>query len=109
LPGAMKFRKKPVVIDAVPIAELLRDAASDWKGLPSWVRDEYDRGNVIFGNAHVLINTLEGTHRGEKDDMLIRGVKGELYPCKPDIFALIYESANEEPTVATPHAGGKEA
>lgn len=58
-----KFRKKPVVIEAVQLTE----------------RTE--------------IHTLEGTMVGEPGDWLITGVKGEQYPCKPDIFAATYEPA----------------
>jgi len=41
----------------------------------------------------MLIHTLEGTHQANPGDYIIRGVKGELYPCKPDIFELTYEAA----------------
>jgi len=44
------------------------------------------------GNHSVLIKTLEGDHTGDLSDWIIRGVKGELYPCKPDIFAATYEA-----------------
>lgn len=56
-----KFRKKPVVIEAVQLTRV------------------------------TLIETLEGTMRGEPGDWLITGVKGEQYPCKPDIFEATYE------------------
>ena len=43
----------------------------------------------------MLVKTLEGDHTGGFDDWIIRGVKGELYPCKPDIFAATYEAVEE--------------
>lgn len=90
---AMKFRKKPVVIEAFPVRAALDYAANDWKKLPMWLADSYEAGNILFAKDHVQIQTLEGDHRGDLDDMIIQGVKGELYPCKPDIFSATYEPA----------------
>ena len=87
-----KFRKKPVVIDAWRVSDLLHDARSNWKGLPEPIRDAYETGDVIFADA-IHITTFEGTMLGEPTDWVICGVKGELYPCKPDIFAATYEPA----------------
>lgn len=87
----MKFRKKPVVIEAVLIADVIHAARSDWKSLPAWVGKAYEAGAIVFLPDHVSISTLEGVHRAEREDWLIRGVKGELYPCKPDIFEMTYE------------------
>jgi hypothetical protein len=93
----MKFRKKPVVIDAfqVPppcndgnigdhgtLAATLHFMAPDAK----WV--------VANGKGEIDIETLEGTMRASNGDWIIRGVKGELYPCKPDIFAATYEQVH---------------
>jgi len=60
-----KFRKIPVVIEAYQTEE------------------------------EVLIETLEGTMKADKGDWIIRGVKGELYPCKPDVFEMTYEKVKE--------------
>ena len=93
----MKFRKKPVVIEAVQIEKGLLDTAPEWlweaantgvislAGINSFTRDE----------PWAEINTLEGIMRGEKGDWIIRGVKGELYPCKPDIFEATYEPVED--------------
>ena len=76
----------------------------DWKSLPQWFRDAYDGKNhsgvkTIVGINHpepcINIVTLEGVMRADIDDWIIRGVKGELYPCKPDIFAATYEEVVE--------------
>jgi hypothetical protein len=91
-----RFRKKAVVIDAVPVRDVLRAASRDWKALPKWLAEEYERGNIVFAASDVHIRTLEGTLIAQPDDMLIRGIKGEIYPCKPDIFAATYESAEPE-------------
>lgn len=95
-----KFRKKPIEIEAVSVHEALNAAGADWDALPSWLKDAYEsgeHGGVVFARDHVLIGTMEGTMRGDIDDMIIRGVKGELYPCKPDIFAATYEAVTEWP------------
>lgn len=93
----MKFRKKPVVIDAFPCHRLLHWAANDWKALPDWVRAYYDikeKGKgILFRPDGMDISTLEGVMTAEPADWVIRGVKGEIYPCKPDIFEATYEPA----------------
>jgi hypothetical protein len=88
-----KYRKKPVEIEAVRIRAVMRNAEDDWSGLPEWVKDAYDRGDILFRPDGVEIRTLEGHDFGGPNDMLIRGVGGELYPCKPDIFEMNYEPA----------------
>lgn len=87
----MKYRKKPVVIDAW---EISKDTP-----MPEWVVAAFgalNRGIFwdVVGVLHVI--TLEGVMHAKPGDMLIRGVKGELYPCKPDIFAATYELVKEQ-------------
>jgi hypothetical protein len=83
----MKFRKKPVVIDAV----LFRAGEQDCELA----------GDVVAGRVRypedgtMLIDTLEGTMIAQPGDWIIRGVKGELYPCKPDIFAATYDMVDD--------------
>jgi hypothetical protein len=71
----MKFRKKPVVIEAT-----------------QWFKDG-DHTAVYRGDlsASCFIDTLEGVHIVSPGDWIITGVKGEHYPCKPDIFEMTYE------------------
>jgi len=80
-----KYRKKPVVIDAVQ----WRGDITDIIGLFGGSTTEAVEQNL--GDPALLIPTLEGTMRAEVGDWIIRGVQGELYPCKPDIFAATYE------------------
>ena len=61
--------------------------------LPSWVDDAREACAINVGRHGVTIATLEGVMRAEPDDWIIRGIKGELYPCKPDVFAATYEVA----------------
>lgn len=84
----MKFRKKPVVIEAVSVNDALLAA---WEDLPDWLEAAYERGEVLFCPTHVEITTLEGTMKGDRGDWIICGVQGELYPCKPEIFDETYE------------------
>lgn len=87
-----KFRKKPVVIEAIQIADILDAGVSkeDFSKFPMWFTESE---NVLIHHDGVDVRTLEGQMRGERDDWLICGVKGELYPCKPDIFEATYEPA----------------
>ena len=87
----MKYRKKPVEIEAIRVREALTAAANDWNLLPNWLQDAYERGGIVFEHEQISITTLEGTMIGSRDDWIIRGVKGELYPCKPDIFEATYD------------------
>lgn len=79
----MKFRKKPVVIEAV-----------QYDGTKLAIAEIMRLGNgIMLYPDHLVIKTLEGDHRADTGDWIIKGVKGELYPCKPDIFAQTYEPA----------------
>lgn len=90
-----KYRKKPVVIEAMqfrgPKATLSDvDYAvefDDWM-----VANQGDRACRYVGDT-IIIPTLEGDHIASEGDWIIRGVQGELYPCKPDIFAATYDPA----------------
>lgn len=86
----MKFRKKPVVIEAVQFNknEDIGNAALLW--------GENFQNALVFDmetDEVVGIDTLEGMHRLSKGDWIIKGVKGEFYPCKPDIFEMTYEKS----------------
>ena len=81
-----KFRKKPVVIDAVQYRNSMRSA------------DKLPDGVFIVPTVEgdmPVIHTLEGDMIVRDGDWVITGVKGERYPCKPDIFAATYESVEE--------------
>ena len=79
----MKYRKKPVVIETI---QYTGDNAEECIALQIGTpRPVWDKGD------HLIIGTLEGNHRADVGDWIIKGVKGELYPCKPDIFDMTYE------------------
>jgi hypothetical protein len=92
MPEPERFRKKPVEVEAISVDRALRAAENDWGGLPVWLSEAYEAGDVVFACDHIIITTLEGSMLGQRGDWLIRGVQGELYPCKPDIFAATYEA-----------------
>lgn len=93
----MKYRKKPVVIEAFQMTEARRVDNSDW---PAWLNESWRDGTLYRADINapmpdiLRIRTLEGDHTVSWGDWIIRGVKGELYPCKPDIFAMTYEAAS---------------
>lgn len=83
-----KYRKKPVIIDAFQFFNVKdKGCIKITDGKLETVYPIYKDKNSYF----LLIKTLEGTHRASEGDWIIIGVKGEHYPCKPDIFALTYE------------------
>lgn len=89
----MKFRKKPVVIEAVQWDGADVDSVLALCLTKASVRRPYVRNE---SNQHyLLIDTLEGTMTAERGDWIIKGVKGELYPCKPDIFEATYEPVED--------------
>lgn len=83
----MKFRKKPVVIEAIQFTGKNRDEILVGLGMPE-IGEDFLTGNL-------LIQTLEGEHEARPGDWIIKGVKGEFYPCKPDIFEMTYEPVTE--------------
>ena len=104
------YRKKPVEIEAALCDDLLRAASRDWKALPEWVAAAYERGDIIFASSFINVRTLEGVMRCDRGSMLIRGVQGEIYPCKSDIFEATYERvADDERTNQVSEVRGDEA
>ena len=95
-----KYRKKPVVIEAFQMTRERRQNNIDWPHWlnEAWQKDFSEKGAVgcedypnSDGTDTLIIQTLEGVHNVGWDDFIIQGVHGELYPCKPDIFAATYE------------------
>ena len=93
-----KFRKKPIVIEAFQMTEARRSDNSEW---PMWLHRAWNmegEGALFIDSddperQRLCIGTLEGVHKVNWNDWIICGVKGELYPCKPDIFEATYEPA----------------
>jgi len=90
-----KFRKKPVEIEAITFDELVQYGKANGGNIVNGMPWSFNyKGHPITheNDRRYLIPTLEGTHNMTPDDMLITGVKGEIYPCKLDIFNATYEA-----------------
>jgi hypothetical protein len=95
----MKYRKKPVVIEAFQMTKERRWDNSEW---PNWLHMAWNKdggeGSLVIDSddpkrERLVIGTLEGVYRVTWNDWIIQGVKGEIYACKPDIFEATYEPA----------------
>lgn len=82
----MKYRKKPIVIEAFHWTK-----ETNQYDFPEWLVYAIKNGDASFGGGEFAIETLEGLITGVVNDWIIKGVAGELYPCKPDIFEKTYE------------------
>ena len=100
-----RWRKKPVEIEAMQLA----GTTSELHAVYLWVedhvggydftaKDKPDAGvSIDPADGRLVIRTLEGEMHADFDDWIIRGVQGEFYPCKPDIFEQTYEPAEPHP------------
>lgn len=77
-----KYRKKPVIIEAI-----------QWNGKNLTEIDNFVGGSISIKGTSLVIHTLEGDMEASINDYIIKGVNGEFYPCKPDIFDKTYERA----------------
>jgi hypothetical protein len=92
-------RKKPVEVEAWKCSDIIAAFSRDyWAGLPKVIEQEQDRnGYWLITTKHadcgegIHLRTLEGVMIARPDDWIIRGVQGEFYPCKPDIFEATYD------------------
>ena len=105
----MKYRKRPVVIEA----RQLIGGPAQWHDVYQWIEENtlgsfeplsvieqgppYPESGVSIDprDGRLIISTLEGLHWADPEDWIIRGIKGEFYPCKPNIFAESYEPVPE--------------
>ncbi|CGF05856.1 hypothetical protein [Streptococcus pneumoniae] len=79
-----KYKKKPVVIEAI------RFIGSNYEEIREFIGE-----NTLCSDLSIVISTLEGDMVAQKGDYIIKGVQGEFYPCKPDIFNATYEVVSE--------------
>lgn len=84
----MKYRKKPVVIEAKQLTD-----ESMWE-IWRWIGWDAEEWCWDPDEKYIMIKTLEGKHKAIPGDYVIKGIKGEFYPCKPDIFELTYDRAD---------------
>lgn len=95
----MKYRKKPVKVEAVPFsynAMALFNVVPEFD--PDWFIKAIKDKTIFFRKetGGWYVRTLEGEYIISDGDFIIQGVKGELYPCKPDIFKMTYKPVSEE-------------
>jgi|SRR6267143_845386 len=97
----MKYRKKPVIIEAFQMTKARRWDNAEW---PEWLNKAWNmepgEGALFIdrddpARERLVIGTLKGVYRIQWSDWIIKGIRGELYACKPDIFELTYEPVNE--------------
>ena len=81
----MKYRKKPVVIEAIQFNNITEPTVYERI-------EEWSDGKVKRAYTEMYIDTLEGRMQVESGDWIIKGIKGEFYSCKPDIFEATYEA-----------------
>lgn len=85
-----KYRKKPIVIEAI-------QWDGTWESVPGikeFSSDIFERTDLDFKRSYLYVKTLEGEHVVSPGDYIIKGIAGEFYPCKPNIFEATYEVEN---------------
>jgi hypothetical protein len=82
------YRKKPVVVEAI---QFTRANITEVEAFTEYAAHTFQIERRIDGIATCIIPTLEGQHIATEGDFIIKGIKGEFYPCKPDIFEKTYE------------------
>ena len=99
-----RYKQLPVEIEAFQMTKERRQDNSDW---PNWLNKAWNKDwhkpNAVSseefpnsdGTDRLISQTLEGPHTVSWDDWIIQGMKGEIYPCKPDIFEQTYELVEE--------------
>ena len=90
----MKATKKPVTIECFKYDGDLKNSNGEYY-VPQWAMEAEKNGVIFFEGPEMYIKTLEGNHHASVGDYIIRGVNGELYPCKPDIFEKTYDIIDE--------------
>ena len=80
-----KAKKKPIVVDAIQFT------SDNFKEIVEFTNGYAKNFDLNVGIYTCIIKTLEGQHIASENDYIIKGVKGEFYPCKPDVFLKTYE------------------
>lgn len=88
---AKKYRKRPLVIEAQQLIRGYAEMTIMWIQENGGKLTEFNLGEFYEDACYLEIETLEGTVTANEGDWIIKGIKGEFYPCKPDIFTATYE------------------
>lgn len=89
-----KYRKKPVVIEAVKLTRKYADVVVSWIGDANIY--SFNLGEFSEDSCYIEIKTLKGIMTADEGDYIIKGVEGEFRPCKPDIFEATYDKLDEK-------------
>lgn len=92
-----KFRKRPVVIEAMQFRGPQVLDVDYMVAFDEWMDANQGDRHARYSGQTLIIPTLEGDHIASPGDWIIRGIQGELYPCKPDIFEATYEPVEAQP------------
>jgi len=98
-----KYRKKPVVVEA------MQWTGENYQEVCDWAKELGSARDIMLDvkTGSLAITTLEGVMTASSNDYIICGVSGEVYPCKPDIFWLTYESVDTCPVCDHPTTEGR--
>jgi len=91
----MKYRKKPIEVEAIRFDGDNFEECVEFMGRSKMYLTNVGQLMKMIGEKNIRINTLEGEMTASKGDYIIRGINGEYYPCKPDIFEKTYELVRE--------------
>lgn len=91
----MKFRSKPVVIEAMQFTDESKDQCFHFVTCNKYASFDCD-ADIKKARPTLIIQTLEGDMKAQVGDWIIKGTRGEFYPCKPDVFAVKYEAVEPE-------------
>lgn len=87
----MKYRKKPVVIDAMQFETNNEVGSPNMDKIVNWMNQGKSNMIAWHNGTNIFIQTLEGTMQASVGDYVIKGVNNEFYPCKEDVFNKTYE------------------
>jgi hypothetical protein len=90
-----KFRKKPVVIDAIPCWQAINNFKNDFYANPTWLIDAYEKGDIIATDKGILFSTTTGWLTADRDSFLFLDTDGQLYRHKGDEFLKHHEQVVE--------------
>jgi hypothetical protein len=91
-----RYKKKPVEVEATQFTTNNENGSPEMDTIVNWVNKGRDAMGAWHNGTDIYIQTLEGQMRAVVGDWIIRGIKGEFYPCKPDIFEDSYEIVNDD-------------
>jgi hypothetical protein len=89
--SARRYRKKSVEVEAQQFTTNNEEGSPTMDAIVNWVNQGRNEGGAWHNGTDIFVATPEGQMRAGVGDWIIRGVKGEFYPCKPDIFEATYE------------------